>query len=131
MSWDAVSTPVEKVNNVGFSSVSSSSSPAESSSISVVSVTSAELQAAYNAGLAAATTGISHMHISDDTEAMIAYHAQQCKFHNIYSMPPSNKSNMIIVPIVIENIKTYAILDTGATISIISPSFASFLSDRV
>lgn len=89
MSWDADSTPVEKGNNLGSSSsLSPSSSCAESSSHSVVSTTSAELQAAYNAGLTDATADIGRMQISDDADAMIAYHAQQCKYHNIYSVPP-------------------------------------------
>lgn len=38
---------------------------------------------------------------------------------------------MIIIPITIETIKTYAIVDTGATFSMVSPEFASFLGNSV
>ncbi|KAI7884993.1 uncharacterized protein EV154DRAFT_567822 [Mucor mucedo] len=68
---------------------------------------------------------------ADDAAREIARRAQQCKFHTEFSLPPDNKSNMIIIPVIIQNIRTYAIIDTGATFSMIFPSFASFLGDSV
>ena len=134
MSMEVDSTHDVKVDNATNTTSSSSfesSSSSASASSSAVLTTQAELAAAYNAGVADATADIGQMQISDDPDAMIALQAQQCKYHNIYSVPPANKSNMIIVPIVIENIKTYAILDTGATFSIISPAFAAVLGDSI
>lgn len=66
-----------------------------------------------------------------DVALEIAEQAQKCKFHEIYSVPPDNKSNMLILPVIIENIQTYAILDTGSTFSIISPSFASAINATI
>ena len=71
------------------------------------------------------------MDITGDAAYDIARQAQQCKFHPIFSLPPDNKSNMIIIPIIIQSIRTYAIIDTGATFSMISPSFVSFLGTSV
>jgi hypothetical protein len=61
----------------------------------------------------------------------ISTQAQQCKYHEIYSIPPENKSNMLTLPVIIENIKTYAILDTGSTFSIVSPSFAAAINATI
>ncbi|KAI7864874.1 uncharacterized protein EV154DRAFT_584816 [Mucor mucedo] len=69
-------------------------------------------------------------HITADARELALW-AQQCKFHSVFSLPPDNKSNMIIIPVIIQNIRTYAIIDTGATFSMISPSFASFLGDSI
>ncbi|GAA5802206.1 hypothetical protein HPULCUR_007668 [Helicostylum pulchrum] len=87
------------------------------SAVSSVSVTTsrAELQAAYNAGVADATADIQELSIADDEDVIMDIQAQNCKYHNVFSSLPENKSNMIIIPIIIQNIKTYAIVDTGAT----------------
>ncbi|GAA5806142.1 hypothetical protein HPULCUR_011672, partial [Helicostylum pulchrum] len=66
-----------------------------------------------------------------DVALEIAEQAQLCKFHEIYSVPPDNRTNMLVLPVIIENIKTYAILDTGSTFSIISPSFASAINATI
>ena len=69
--------------------------------------------------------------ISLDTATMLSQQAQACKFHEVFSIPPSNKSNMIIIPVVIENIKTYAMLDTGSTFSSLTPEFASAIKAKI
>ncbi|KAI9330389.1 hypothetical protein BD770DRAFT_403856 [Pilaira anomala] len=38
---------------------------------------------------------------------------------------------MIIIPVVIENIKTYAMLDTGSTFSTLTPEFASCIKAKI
>ncbi|KAI8355657.1 hypothetical protein EDC96DRAFT_566703 [Choanephora cucurbitarum] len=38
------------------------------------------------------------------------------------------KSNALIVPLVVENVAVYALVDSGATFSVVHPSFFSFLS---
>lgn len=44
-----------------------------------------------------------------ELQEIIAEQAQQCKTHPIFSMPPNNKSNMIIIPLIIQDVKTHAI----------------------
>ncbi|ORE01633.1 hypothetical protein BCV72DRAFT_236027, partial [Rhizopus microsporus var. microsporus] len=84
--------------------------------------------------LASASLSVSlpakHMQIdqaSADAVAM-AEAAQACKYimHPTFSIAPRD-TNTIYVPIVVENIKTWAMIDTGATFSCVSPSFCSAL----
>ena len=65
--------------------------------------------------------------ISELIEADVAKQVQLCKSHSIFSEPPKHKSNMITLPIILENIKTYAMLDSGSTTSMVSPKFVSSL----
>ncbi|KAI8062069.1 hypothetical protein BDF21DRAFT_467193 [Thamnidium elegans] len=76
-------------------------------------------------------TDITSSDMDVDVALEIAEQAQLCKYHEIYSVPPDNKSNMLVLPVIIENIKTYAILDTGSTFSIITPSFASAINATI
>jgi transposase InsO family protein len=64
-----------------------------------------------------------------DSAAAVAKQAQRCKYHNVFSVPPSNKSNCIIIPIVLQNIRTYAMIDTGANFSMCTPEFAAAVAD--
>lgn len=141
MSFSAMT--IRHDNKEASNSYSSSSVPASASSsscftpssvpASAIQVSRVELQAVYDAGIVDATNNINDFHLEDynEDEKMLDAQAQECKYHNEFSLLPENKSNMIIFPIIIENIKTYAILDTGATFSMISPAFASFLGDSV
>ncbi|KAG1255689.1 hypothetical protein G6F68_010150 [Rhizopus microsporus] len=54
--------------------------------------------------------------------------AQTCKYiiHHIFSKVPSN-TIMLYVPIIIEHIKTWAMIDTDSSFSCASPSFCSAL----
>ena len=61
-----------------------------------------------------------------DAQSMIAQQSQLCKY-NKYSQLPSHKSNSILIPVIIENVKTFAVIDTGASFSIVSPEFVSSL----
>lgn len=57
------------------------------------------------------TVAYENMDVDSNTELqeIIAEQAQKCKTHPTFSMPPNNKSNMIIIPIIIQDIKTYAL----------------------
>ncbi|KAG2192539.1 hypothetical protein INT47_011652 [Mucor saturninus] len=68
--------------------------------------------------------------ITADAREMALW-AQQCKFYSVFSLPLDNKCKKIIVPVIIQNTRTYAIIDTGAIFSMISPSFVSFLGDSI
>ncbi|GAA5812680.1 hypothetical protein MFLAVUS_006137 [Mucor flavus] len=114
-----------------FSDTVRARSAASSPVVPVANTTRAELQAAYNAGGAHATAEIADLHIFDNDVDMVDHQAQQCKYHHVFSLLPENESNVIITPITIESIKTYAIVDTGATFSMVSPEFASFLGNSV
>ncbi|KAI9324394.1 hypothetical protein BD770DRAFT_450260 [Pilaira anomala] len=48
-----------------------------------------------------------------------------------FTIPPANKSNMIIISVVIENIKTYTMLDTGSTFSTLTPNFAACIKAKI
>lgn len=65
-----------------------------------------------------------------DVQAMVAQQAQLCKY-NEYSQLPSHKSNSILIPVILENIKTFAVVDTGASFSIVSPEFVKSLGSSV
>src|SRR6478609_8439987 len=65
----------------------------------------------------------------DVAEALtVAEAPQACKYitHHIFSKAPSN-TNTLYVPIIIEHIKTWAMIDTGSSFSCVSPSFCSAL----
>jgi transposase InsO family protein len=66
----------------------------------------------------------------NDPSAMIAAQAQLCK-SNEFSNFPSLKSNNILVPLVVEHVKTFGVLDTGSSFSIISPRFFKSLGNKV
>ena len=72
-----------------------------------------------------------HMHdAAPEVQIMNAQQAQLCKY-NKYSQLPPHKSNSILIPVIIESIKTFAVIDTGASFSIVSPSFVKFLGSSV
>ncbi|KAF7720444.1 hypothetical protein EC973_008684, partial [Apophysomyces ossiformis] len=60
---------------------------------------------------------------SDEESLLIAANAQKCKFDAQFSEMPKQKSNSLILPVIIENVKTYALLDTGSTCSLVTPEF--------
>lgn len=74
-----------------FASAVRARSVASSSYVApVASPTHHELQVAYNAGVAHATAEIDDLHISDDDVDMVDQQAQQCQFHNVFSLLPKN-----------------------------------------
>ena len=54
---------------------------------------------------------------------MIAVNAQKCKFDIRFSQKPKQNSNSLVIPVIIENVKTYALLDIGSTCSLVTPIF--------
>ncbi|GAA5798308.1 hypothetical protein HPULCUR_003709 [Helicostylum pulchrum] len=73
------------------------------SAVSSASVTTsrAELQAAYNAGVADATADIQELSIADDEDVIMDIQAQNCKYHNVFSSLPENNKNNCTIPILI------------------------------
>ena len=71
-----------------------------------------------------------HMEIDQNqaNAVSMAEAAQACKYliHPTYSIAPRD-TNTIYVPIIVERIKTWAMIDTGATFSCVSPAFCSAL----
>ncbi|KAG2198922.1 hypothetical protein INT46_008254 [Mucor plumbeus] len=61
-----------------------------------------------------------------DVDEIVAIEAQKCKI-NEYSNLPVNKSNSLLIPLIVESYKVYGVLDTGCTFSICSPQFAKSL----
>ncbi|KAK4518183.1 uncharacterized protein ATC70_001534 [Mucor velutinosus] len=56
--------------------------------------------------------------------------AQECKFDAVFSAPPTLRSNAICVPIVVQNVICFGIVDTGATFSCITDEFFDHLGGR-
>lgn len=77
---------------------------------------------------AALTNNNSTVGIDDamDVDEIVAVEAQKCKI-NEYSNLPVNKSNSLLIPLIVESYKVYGVLDTGCTFSICSPQFAKSL----
>ncbi|KAI8966917.1 hypothetical protein BDB01DRAFT_857440 [Pilobolus umbonatus] len=65
-----------------------------------------------------------------NVDAFVAQQAQLCKYNN-FSQLPQHKSNSILIPVILNNIKTFAIIDTGASFSIVSPFFVRSLGSSV
>ncbi|KAI9475475.1 MAG: hypothetical protein EXX96DRAFT_267920 [Benjaminiella poitrasii] len=79
---------------------------------------------------AAKTSSPDDMEVDDATQASIALQARFCKY-NEFSHLPERKSNSILIPIIVENVQTFGLVHTGATFSIISPSFFRSLESKV
>jgi hypothetical protein len=52
---------------------------------------------------------------------------EACKYHKRFSLPPKKKSNSLFVPVIIENITTYSLIDSGSSFSMITPEFFNSL----
>ena len=74
-----------------------------------------------------AASGTSYDNPNDDLDAAFTMNAQRCKF-NEFSHFPSHMSHAILLPVVIENVATYAFLDSGSDFSIVHPLFFASLS---
>ncbi|KAK4511091.1 18S rRNA pseudouridine methyltransferase [Mucor velutinosus] len=68
---------------------------------------------------------MSSMSVDDDTLQNIF--AQQCKFDARFSAPPTMTTNAICVPIVVQNVICFGLVDTGATFSCVTDKFFQFL----
>jgi hypothetical protein len=68
--------------------------------------------------------GMSNVSVDDVLQNIFA---QQCKFDAVFSAPPTMRSNSICVPIVVQNIICFGLVDTGATFSCITDEFFQFL----
>jgi hypothetical protein len=86
-------------------------------------------RATVSSGLAHSTTEVRSSPVAAipsqeymDTDEHAAMMAQLCK-SNEFSNLPKQRSNAILLPIVVENVRIYAYLDTGCTFSICSPRF--------
>lgn len=123
------------------------SSPAVSSPVAVgASVPVQSIQDQGKAGLgephfvppvvpAAANQSHNQVDLPLVTEAMdidlhTATQAHKCK-HNEKSSLPVNKTNSLLIPLVVESHKVYGVLDTGCTFSICSPRFATQLGIKI
>jgi transposase InsO family protein len=96
---------------------SSSASLAPASNLSTV----APAVTPFNSEVSSSSSAVpvqEHMNIDEHA----AVQAQLCK-SNIFSNLPKQRSNAILLPIVVQNIRVYAYLDTGCTFSICSPRF--------
>lgn len=60
---------------------------------------------------------------SDEESLMIAANAQKCKFYIRFSQKLKQNSNSLVIPAIIESIKTYALIDTGSTCYLVTPAF--------
>lgn len=65
-----------------------------------------------------------------DIDAHTAVEAHKCKENQTTSLPV-NKSNSLLIPLVVESHKVYGVLDTGCTFSICSPRFATQLGAQI
>jgi len=65
-----------------------------------------------------------------DVDVVVATEAQKCKI-NEFSNLPINKSNSLLVPLIVETYKVYGVLDTGCTFSICAPQFAQSLGINI
>ncbi|ORE05975.1 hypothetical protein BCV72DRAFT_130850 [Rhizopus microsporus var. microsporus] len=68
---------------------------------------------------------------SDEESFMIAANAQKCKFDIRFSQKLKQNSNSLVIPAIIENIKTYALLDTGSTCSLVTPTFFKYFGSAL
>ncbi|CEP09799.1 hypothetical protein [Parasitella parasitica] len=66
----------------------------------------------------------------DDVEAVMAMNAQDCKFDVKFNAAPAMKTNCICVPIVVQNVSCFGLVDSGATFSCITNELFMFLSGQ-
>jgi hypothetical protein len=69
---------------------------------------------------------MSNVSVVDD-ELIVNMSAQQCKFDAVFSAPPTMRSNSICVPLVVQNVVCFGLVDTGATFSCITNEFFDYL----
>ncbi|KAL9537369.1 hypothetical protein PS6_011749 [Mucor atramentarius] len=65
--------------------------------------------------------------IQDNVEAMHAMNAQECKFDVKFSAAPAMTCNSICVPLVIQNVLCFGLVDSGATFSCVTKEFFTYL----
>jgi len=65
--------------------------------------------------------------IQDNVEAMHAMNAQECKFDVKFSAAPAMSSNSICVPLVVQNVLCFGLVDSGATFSCVTKEFFTYL----
>ncbi|CEP08563.1 hypothetical protein, partial, partial [Parasitella parasitica] len=70
--------------------------------------------------------GMSNVTVKDP-EVFQNMAAQECKFDAVFSAPPTMRSNSIFVPLVVQNVVCFGLVDTGATFSCITDEFFQFL----
>ncbi|KAL9539175.1 hypothetical protein MBANPS3_010418 [Mucor bainieri] len=63
----------------------------------------------------------------DEGDMLQDMSAQECKFEVVFSSLPTLRSNSICVPLVVQNVVCFGIVDTGATFSCIPDEFFAFL----
>ncbi|KAI8645021.1 hypothetical protein BD408DRAFT_96870 [Parasitella parasitica] len=68
--------------------------------------------------------------VRDDAAAITALNAQDCKFDVRFSAAPAMKTNCICVPIVVQNVLCFGLVDSGATFSCITNEFFTFLGGQ-
>ena len=66
----------------------------------------------------------------EDADLLMNLSAQACKFDAVFSAPPTMRSNSICVPLVVQNVVCFGIVDTGATFSCITNEFFDSLGGR-
>jgi hypothetical protein len=66
----------------------------------------------------------------DDADLLMNLSAQACKFDAVFSAPPTMRSNYICVPLVVQNVVCFGIVDTGSTFSCITNEFFESLGGR-
>jgi len=66
----------------------------------------------------------------NDADLLLNMAAQECKFDAVFSAPPTMRSNSICVPILVQNVVCFGIVDTGATFSCITNEFFDYLGGR-
>ncbi|KAK4514847.1 uncharacterized protein ATC70_002452 [Mucor velutinosus] len=74
--------------------------------------------------------GMESVSVSDVDLLVQNLSAQECKFDAVFSAPPTLRSNAICVPIVVQNVICFGIVDTGATFSCITDEFFDHLGGR-
>lgn len=109
--------------NFGAMNISSSTGPSANDAHKVTAPTSVTVQTDMD-------TSLDDTESNQDISVTIATQAQLCK-SNEFSNIPTHKSNSILIPLVVENVKVFGILDTGCTFSIISPRFFKSLGNTV
>lgn len=86
--------------------------------------------AAANSASATTTQSTSASDDAMDVDVVVATEAHKCKL-NEFSNLPINKSNSLLVPLIVESYKVYGVLDTGCTFSICAPQFAKSLGIHI
>jgi hypothetical protein len=62
-----------------------------------------------------------------DDELIVNMSAQQCRFDAVFSAPPTMRSNSICVPLVVQSVVCFGLVDTGATFNCINIEFFDYV----